>query len=29
MEQLIAMGMEEGLTAAIGQIDQLLAPQGR
>lgn len=29
MEQLIAMGMEEGMAAAIGQIDQLLAPQGR
>jgi uncharacterized protein YndB with AHSA1/START domain len=29
MEQLIAMGVEEGMAAAIGQIDQLLAPQGR
>ncbi|WP_346270760.1 hypothetical protein [Pseudonocardia sp.] len=26
MEQLIAMGMEEGMAAAVGQIDQLLAP---
>jgi uncharacterized protein YndB with AHSA1/START domain len=25
MEQMLAMGMEEGITAAIGQIDQLLA----
>jgi len=25
MEQLLAMGMEEGISAAIGQIDQLLA----
>jgi uncharacterized protein YndB with AHSA1/START domain len=28
MEQLIAMGMEEGLTAAVGQIDQLLTQAG-
>jgi uncharacterized protein YndB with AHSA1/START domain len=26
MEQMIAMGMEEGMTAAMGQIDELLAP---
>lgn len=26
MEQLIAMGMEEGMTAAVGQIDDLLRP---
>ena len=24
MEQLVAMGMEEGITAAVGQIDDLL-----
>jgi uncharacterized protein YndB with AHSA1/START domain len=28
MQQMIAMGMEEGMTAAAGQIDQLLAPHG-
>jgi uncharacterized protein YndB with AHSA1/START domain len=27
MEQLVAMGMEEGMTAAVGQIDQILAPE--
>ena len=27
MEQLLAMGMEEGMTAALGQLDQILAPQ--
>ena len=27
MEQLVSMGMEEGLTAALGQIEQLLAVQ--
>ncbi len=27
MEQLVAMGMEDGLTAALGQIEQLLAVQ--
>lgn len=26
MEQMLAMGMEEGITAAIGQIDDLLVP---
>ncbi len=26
MEQLIAMGMDEGITAAMGQIDAILAP---
>ena len=25
MEQLLAMGMEEGLTQAVGQIDAILA----
>jgi hypothetical protein len=25
MEQLIAMGMEEGITLAVGQIDAILA----
>jgi hypothetical protein len=25
MEQLLAMGMEEGLTGAVGQIDAILA----
>jgi hypothetical protein len=25
MEQLLAMGQEEGLTAAVGQIDDILA----
>lgn len=29
MEQLIAMGMEAGMTAALGQIDQLLVQDGR
>lgn len=28
MEQMVAMGMAEGITAAIGQIDELLAHQG-
>jgi uncharacterized protein YndB with AHSA1/START domain len=28
MQQLTEMGMEEGMTAAVGQIDQLLTPQG-
>jgi len=28
MEQMIAMGMEAGLTAAVGQIDQLLGQTG-
>jgi len=28
MEQMIAMGMEEGITAAVGQIDALLTPHG-
>jgi uncharacterized protein YndB with AHSA1/START domain len=28
MQQMIAMGMEEGFTAAVGQIDQLLTPHG-
>lgn len=27
MEQLISMGMEEGMTLALGQIDEILAPQ--
>ena len=27
MEQMLAMGMEEGLTAAVGQIDSLLAAE--
>jgi uncharacterized protein YndB with AHSA1/START domain len=27
MEQLLAMGMEEGLKGAVGQIDAILAPQ--
>ena len=27
MEQLVAMGMEEGMTAAVGQIDELLRTQ--
>ena len=27
MEQLIAMGMEEGLTQAVGQIDAILAEE--
>jgi uncharacterized protein YndB with AHSA1/START domain len=26
MEQMVAMGMEEGMTAAMGQIDQLIEP---
>ena len=26
MEQLLTMGMEEGITLAVGQIDELLAP---
>jgi hypothetical protein len=25
MDQLVAMGMEEGLTLAVGQMDELLA----
>lgn len=29
MEQLIAMGMEAGITAAVGQIDQLLEDDSR
>ena len=29
MEQMLAMGMEEGVTAALGQIDGLLAPSKR
>lgn len=28
MEQLIAMGMEEGLSQALGQIDEILAEEG-
>ncbi len=28
MEQVLAMGMEEGITAALGQIDPLLAERG-
>ncbi|HET6744721.1 MAG TPA: SRPBCC domain-containing protein [Candidatus Limnocylindria bacterium] len=28
MEQVLAMGMEEGLTEAVGQIDAILAEQG-
>jgi uncharacterized protein YndB with AHSA1/START domain len=28
MEQLVAMGMEEGIRAALGQVDGLLAPDG-
>jgi uncharacterized protein YndB with AHSA1/START domain len=28
MEQLLAMGMEEGLTEAVGQIDAILAEEG-
>ena len=27
LEQLLAMGMEEGLTEAVGQIDAILAEQ--
>jgi uncharacterized protein YndB with AHSA1/START domain len=29
MRELTEMGMEEGITAAVGQIDQLLTPHGR
>lgn len=29
MEQLIAMGIEAGITAAVGQIDQLLEDDSR
>ena len=29
MEQLIAMGMEQGITEAVGQIDAILAETGR
>jgi len=29
MEQLVAMGMEQGLTEAVGQIDAILAETGR
>lgn len=28
MEQMIAMGMEEGITAAVGQVDEILASPG-
>jgi uncharacterized protein YndB with AHSA1/START domain len=28
MEQLLAMGMEEGITGAVGQIDEILAEDG-
>jgi hypothetical protein len=28
MEQMVAMGMEAGLTAAVGQIDELLGQAG-
>ena len=28
MEQYLAMGMEEGLTQAVGQIDAILAEEG-
>jgi hypothetical protein len=27
MEQVLAMGMEEGLTAAVGQIDAIIAEE--
>ena len=29
MEQVLAMGMEEGLTEAVGQIDAILAEERR
>jgi hypothetical protein len=29
MEQLASMGMEEGLRQAVGQIDEILAADGR
>ena len=29
MEQLLAMGMEQGLTEAVGQIDAILAEEPR
>jgi hypothetical protein len=29
MEQVLAMGMEEGLTQAVGQIDAILAERAR